>query len=364
MSAGWIVLAEGNRLRWGGDLRRHHLLRALARMVGAEPANGWTVDVLRRELEHSPASPPRLASVELLDSETLTMARHSTVPTVVDLHDDPLAQLAVLGHEVTPERQAELRGLVTSNLDAFRYVIAPSREFASLVGLDSRRTLVASNGTDTRQIIPGPWQAAPVVGMVSGASPGRGIETLVESCRLLVSAIPGLRLRLALVGTTAAGRGYLEQLKEWLAEESWIAVETVPYRELGAMLAGTRVVVLPHPAGAYMDAAVPIKLFDYMAAARPIVSTPRLATAALLQRHGAGLIAAGEGPADLAEPIGRLLADEGLSRRLGVAARRAAETTYDWNLIGRRLAEDILRREEPLRWLRRRFSVIRTQLLR
>ena len=129
---------------------------------------------------------------------------------------------------------------------------------------------------------------------------------------------------------------------------------------------GVDLVVLETPAetGRYWDAVLPIKMFDYLAAGRPIVSTPRLATAALLQRHGAGLIAAGEGPADLAEPIGRLLADEDLSRRLGVAARRAAETTYDWNVIGRRLAEDILRREEPLRWLRRRVSVIRTRVLR
>ena len=364
MSAGWIVLAEGNRLRWGGDLRRHYLLGPFARIVRAQLAPRWTGEFLRAELARAQPGRPRLASVELLDRDTLDLARQATSPVVVDFHDEPMAHFAALGHPIGPERESELRALAASNLEAFRFVIAQSREFVSLVGLDPARTIVAPSGTDTQMIVPGPWPATPVVGVVSGASPGRGIETLVESCRLLVPAVPRLRLRLVLAGTTEAGNVYLEGLKSSLAGETWITVETVPYRQLAGTLADIAVLVIPHPANPYWDAVLPIKMFDYMAAGRPIVSTPRLATAALLQRHGAGLIAAGEGPADLAEPIGRLLADEGLSHRLGVAARRAAETTYDWNVIGRRLAEDILRREEPLRWLRRRVSVIRTRVLR
>ena len=70
MTTGWIVLSEGSRLRWGGDLRRHYLLRPLTRIAGARAGGRWTAEVLRSTLEAPARGRPRLASVEFLDSET------------------------------------------------------------------------------------------------------------------------------------------------------------------------------------------------------------------------------------------------------------------------------------------------------
>jgi glycosyltransferase involved in cell wall biosynthesis len=104
------------------------------------------------------------------------------------------------------------------------------------------------------------------------------------------------------------------------------------------------VLAVPHPPGAYMDAALPVKLFDSMAAGRPLVVTPRREMAALVERHGAGLVAAGDRAEDLAAALARVLEDPELGRRLGAAARAAAEEEYDWRVIGRRVAEEVLRR--------------------
>ena len=54
-----------------------------------------------------------------------------------------------------------------------------------------------------------------------------------------------------------------------------------------------------------------MKLFDYFAAGRPIVTTPRTATAERVIRHGAGLVTRGDEPDDLAATIGRVLGDRG-----------------------------------------------------
>lgn len=265
MSDGWIVLRQGKRLRWGGDLRRHYLLRALARATGATVTGGWTHDALLSTLDAASSGRRRLASVELLDPETLDLAVARTVPTVVDLHDEPIGRSAALGHPLDPERTAAAQALVESNLAAFKYVVAPSSEFAQLAGLDPKHTIVAPNGTDTSVIAPGPWPASPVVGMVSGASPGRGIETLIEACQRLRPEVAGLRLYLALVGTTDDGRSYLDTLSDSMATHTWITIETVPFPALSDRLAGTSVLVIPHPASPYLDAALPIKLFDYLA---------------------------------------------------------------------------------------------------
>jgi len=155
-----------------------------------------------------------------------------------------------------------------------------------------------------------------------------------------------------LAGTTDQGRAYLESLRESVAAEHWTSIDTVPYGELSPWLADTTVLVLPQPAGAYFDAALPIKLVDYFAAGRPVVTTPRTATAERVVCHGAGLVAEGDEADHLAESIGRLLADATLTRRLGAAGRVAAESTYDWQLIGPRRARDLLWRTDRTGWLR------------
>ncbi len=332
-------------------------------MSGARNAGSWTADILRSTLDESGRGRARLASVEFLDREALDVAIARTKPIVVDFHDEPLAHADALGHTLSVDRSAELRSLVDSNLAIFPDVICQSPEFVRLVGLDARRTFIAPSGTDSRRIVPGPWPEAPVVGMVSGASPGRGIEALVAACRLLRADHPDVRLWLALAGTTDAGRAYLQGLVESFASDSWITVEAVPYREIGPRLAATSVLVIPHPAHPYWDAVLPIKMFDYLAAGRPVVATPRVATAALLDGCAAGIVAEGDEPAHLASAIGRLLGDDRLSRRTGAAGRTAAETTYDWAVIGRRLANQILRREDRVRWFGERVRVARNRAL-
>jgi glycosyltransferase involved in cell wall biosynthesis len=364
MCADWIILGQGGRLRWGGDLRRHYLLKALGVTTGTRIQPSWNRESLQEALNEHPTGRRLLASVELLDAESLTIARARTTPTLVDLHDEPVRQNAELGHALSSEAKDAFQNLIASNVAAFRYVAVPTLEYAAFAGVDQRQTLVAPNGTDARRIVPGPWPDVPTVGMVSGASPRRGIEALIEACRGLRTELPELRLRLALVGTTIDGRTYLDGLKASVADEPWLTIGTVPYAELSSWLAETTVLVVPHPVGAYFDAVLPIKLFDYFAAGRPIVTTPRVAVAELTTRHGAGLVTGGDAPDDLAAPIGRLLAEPVLARRLGAAGRAAAESTYDWSVIGRRLTADLLSRVDKLRWWRMRGETIGARLLR
>jgi glycosyltransferase involved in cell wall biosynthesis len=87
-----------------------------------------------------------------------------------------------------------------------------------------------------------------------------------------------------------------------------------------------------------------VKLFDYFAAGRPVMTTPRSETARLVRDHGAGTVSADDGPESMATAILELLADAQELRRRGANARAAAERDYDWRVIGERLADEILAR--------------------
>ena len=350
----WVVLCETERRRWGGDLRRARIFHELAVRTGALEAQGWnhlSVEAAVRRVA-GPAVPwrrrPALASSEFLSEGGVARARRSCRPVALDVHDDPLAQAGALGATPDPATRRTLIDRLARNVDLFPLHVAPSASFAKLAGLDSSRTIVAPNGSDTSHVTPRPFPAHPAIGMISGAAPGRGIEALVDAARALRGSVPDFRLYLWLATADEASEAYADSVRAATAAEPWIEVAATGYDALPDELARATVLVVPHPAGSYMDVAVPVKLLDSMAAGRPVVVTPRSEMRAIVEAAGAGRVASGDGPDELAAAILPLLEDAALAARLGAAGRSAAEHSYDWAVIGRTVADEVLVRSAAL----------------
>lgn len=351
----WVVLREAGSPRWGGEQRRHHIFAGLAEITGATIEDGWTW----REIRHGVFGPlwrlrgrfpnrgvrPRLASSEALSVRGAELVARIADPVAVAIYDDGVAQARALGVLLSPEREADIRARRAANVAAFRWQVAPTASFAELTGLDPSRLIVGGNGTDTGRIRPVPWPDQPAIGFASGAAPGRGIETLIEATRLARSSEPELRLLLLLVTTGAASEAYLDALRQSTATDPWIEIGTAPPDRLSDELGRASVLCIPHPPNEYMDVALPVKLFDSMAAGRPVVATPRLETAAIIRRHGVGLVTTGDRPEDLATAFAGLLANPVEMRRMGAVAREVAEREFDWRVGSRRIARAVLARE-------------------
>jgi glycosyltransferase involved in cell wall biosynthesis len=344
----WLVLLEQHRLRWGGDIRRHYVLSRLAARTGARVVDGWKPANVRRGLArprgHFWTRTARVATSEFLPEATLDLVRERGVPMVLDFHDDPLRQAEALGLAANPEASEARRRNLDANVAAFRWLVAPSTPFAAFAGLDLERVIVAPNGSATDVVRPGPWPDVPTIGLVSGAGPGRGIEALVAAARLVRAEVPQVRLLLWLAATSAASERYLDELRLSLTGETWIEFGSAPYEAIGAQLARASVLVLPTPAHPYWDSVAPVKLFDAMAAARPVVTTPRVEPARIILAADAGMVADGDGPEALAAHLLSLVVDRTLAQRAGERGRAYAVANHDWAGISARLADDILRR--------------------
>ncbi len=342
----WLVLAEQSHLRWGGDMRRHYLFAALARRTGARRVDGWdtrsTRAALLRPRGHLWTRPARVVTSETLQEATLDLVVARGVPVALDFHDDPVLQREALGLTGDTEENEALQRRRVANIAAFPRLVAPSAPFAAYAGLDATDVIVAPNGSGTSIVRPGPWPSAPTVGLVSGAAPSRGIETLIEAVRRVRTEMPDTRLLLWLAGTGPASEQYLVDLRAAVEADPWIEVGSAPYAEIGAQLSRATVLVLPTPAHPYWDSVAPVKLFDCMAVARPIVTTPRLEPARLVDEARAGAVAAGDGPDELAASILGLLADEARARACGERGREYVVANHDWATISSRLADAIL----------------------
>jgi glycosyltransferase involved in cell wall biosynthesis len=346
----WLVLREGDRRRWGGDLRRHYLFDGLAARTGARVLEDRRVDPLTATLRELRGPTwqvwrqrPLVASTEFLIEKQFASMRRYAVAAAVDVHDDAFLQNDALGIEMSPDQADAIRARMRLNREGFRWLVAPSAAFADLVGLDPERVVVASNGSDTQTVRPAQWPDAPAVAFISGAAPRRGIEELIGALRIVRRRIPA-RLHLWLAATGDESRAYLDALTTSLAGEPWVEIGQSPYGELGTALGRASVICIPTPRHAYWDSVAPVKLFDCMAAARPIVTTPRPETAAIVRDREAGLVTTDDSAEAIAESLTELLDDVERARTMGANARAAAETDYDWRVIGERLADDLLAR--------------------
>ncbi|MEO7665115.1 MAG: glycosyltransferase [Candidatus Limnocylindrales bacterium] len=353
----WVVYRPAGEPRWGSEARRQSLFGPLASRTGARVVKFWTL--LERRGNAAPVrwlrrrrgdgDRPRLAASEQPPLRAQALIEGWTRPDAVAIYDDPVAQSRAFGVALDEATTRDLRARLDLSIELFERLVVPTASFGALAGLPAERLIVAGNGTDTGSIIPGPWPERPVIGMVSGAGPGRGIELLLEAGRLLRDRHRDLVLRLWLVGTSPASDRYLAELRASVVPEPWVKIEAVPHAGLGAALATATVLCIPHPPNDYLDVALPVKLLDSMASGRPVVVTPRTETAAIIRRAEAGAVTAGEGAEDVAAAIDTILADAALARRLGAAGRAIAVREFDWAVVSGRLADTLLRRGGPAR---------------
>jgi glycosyltransferase involved in cell wall biosynthesis len=124
-----------------------------------------------------------------------------------------------------------------------------------------------------------------------------------------------------------------------LKPRSWIEFVTgVNFQTVPQFLQSVRICTIPHPRKIYYDFALPIKLFDYMAAQRPILATSNTEQARLLERTGAGLVVE-PSPAAFAKGAAVLLDNLDLCERMGAAGRSAVERNCNWSKSVKPLAE-------------------------
>lgn len=198
---------------------------------------------------------------------------------------------------------------------------AQKREAAALLpSLQGKVSVVRAYGPS---LPPAARRSPPIPEILCAArlAPYKGIDLLLMAFTLLRGR--GVPARLILAGRDQTG-GALRAFARRLGVSD--AVEfagNLPPRALAHRLAGAAVFALPSRRDNF-----PIALLDALAAGKAVVASRTGGIPELVGR--AGLLVAREDPRALADALGRVLADAGLRRRLGAAARcRAARFTWD-----------------------------------
>ncbi|MEP7272030.1 MAG: glycosyltransferase family 4 protein [Acidobacteriota bacterium] len=109
----------------------------------------------------------------------------------------------------------------------------------------------------------------------------------------------------------------------------------MPYEEAMDYVAGMDICLLPFTHDAVSDGSCPLKLFEYAALRRPVVST--LTTE--VHKIGSGWITFADDAATTADAIESLLADPKRSKEVAEAGREVVERHYNWEMLTKKFAE-------------------------
>jgi glycosyltransferase involved in cell wall biosynthesis len=190
-------------------------------------------------------------------------------------------------------------------------------------------------------------RALPLVIYAGTLAPWQGVSDLLMAIRRVSRAQP---VRLALAGPVR--RRWRKQIERHLQRLGLVEyvelLGPLQRAELFAHIRQSDICVAPlrRDARNMKQGCCPIKLFEYMAAGRPVVSTDLPCVREIIAPEVNGLLAASSRPSALAEPLLRLLGDRALARRLGANARETIQRSGTWS--HRRCALHAVYRERVL----------------
>jgi len=198
---------------------------------------------------------------------------------------------------------------ISNGVDINLYTPKNAIEIKRILGLDERCKYVTFVGNFVR------WQ---------------GLEFLLKAVPKIVNKFSNVKFLLVGDGVEKQKLQFLS--KKLNIEDRIIFIGWIDNNKVSNYINCASICVAPFNDVRNMDLA-PLKIFSYLACARPIVTTNVGGINDLIKEIGAGLIVNQGNSDELATALIQLLDDEKLAINMGQKGRRAIEKKYSWNQI-------------------------------
>lgn len=179
------------------------------------------------------------------------------------------------------------------------------------------------------------WSVAPVAASPQGEyvlylgrlSWEKGLDRLMAA----MAQLPELRLVIAGSGDAGYRRTLDDLAKRLGIKERLVYAGHVEGDSKRRLLEQAALLVLPSYSENFGNA-----VLEAMQSGCPVVVTPEVGLAPVVQRSGAGFVVQGE-PKPLAQAIARIARDKGLRRQMGEAGRRTIAEHFTWPVVAKQM---------------------------
>jgi glycosyltransferase involved in cell wall biosynthesis len=176
---------------------------------------------------------------------------------------------------------------------------------------------------------------AKVVTFVGALGPWHGVQFLIMAAPSIIKRVPETHLWLV-GGAKEYDTIYLQDLiKNLKLQDKVHILGSRPSEDIPRILVESDVGVAPYPQ--FDMGFSPLKIFEYMAAGVPIVSSDLPSIREILDNEITGLLVEPENDDELAGAIVKLLQNPQLSQQLSLNARNKVEESYSWAAVTEKL---------------------------
>jgi glycosyltransferase involved in cell wall biosynthesis len=222
-------------------------------------------------------------------------------------------------------------------------------------GLDPAKIMVVPNGVNPdlcRPLNPADCRRElrldpdePYLLFVGSLQAWHGAERLVGVLEIL--AAQGRRVSLIVVGSGPGEDTLRRRVTASRVGQRIILTGKVDYRLVPRYIGAATVCLAPYPDTIVgRHGLAPLKIREFMACGRPLVTTAVGGLDALMREAGAGLVAQSNSEEDLARAVTQLLDDPDLRERLGRAGRAYATAHLSWQAKAREILRGVSREED------------------
>jgi len=215
-------------------------------------------------------------------------------------------------------------------------------------GVHAGRISVVPNGTDPEHFRPmdmvkcrrevGLDTRAPIVGFVGSCYPYHDVKCLIEAAPLVSKEFKDTRF--VIVGDGSMRRVWKDLTVDRRLSDSFFFVGAAPYEKVPYYMNAFTICVAPFTRQRNENSGLsPLKLYDYMACGKAVVSNQLQDLGDLIEGNRAGKLVPPEDPVSLAGAILELLGDQGLREEMGRNGRALVEKQYTWEATTKRIVE-------------------------
>ncbi|MCC4106960.1 glycosyltransferase family 4 protein [Serratia ureilytica] len=261
----------------------------------------------------------------------MAFARRTGIPGILEVNS-PLLEEQRIYRELPLEQEAErVLRTVLSDADTVIAVSPGVKSWLSAFTSSTSRIHVVANGVNlARFALPRVSRSQTTIGFLGTLKPWHGLHSLVDAFTLLRAR--GSYAQLSIIGDGPELPAIRHQLQRQGLLPYVRFSGAVPPDQVPALLAEIDIAVAPYPqlAGFYFS---PLKIYEYMAAGLPIITTRVGHLTDVITAEKTGLLVEPDSPPALCAALERLLEDKTLRLTLGAAGRKKAEQEHSWDSV-------------------------------
>lgn len=276
---------------------------------------------------------------------SIWVARYYGVPVILDVAENYPAMMQAIfdtgrdrpvDHLVrNPRAVAAVERYVLRRADRILVVVEEMADRLRRMGISADRVDVVSNTPPRARAEEGPagererGAGEPIELVYLGLlEVVRGVGELIEAVAILRRA--GIPVRATIIGGGRDARLFQDQARQaGLTEAELRFLGHLPRLAALDAVRGADIGVVPHHRTDFWNTTVPNKLFDYMAAGLPVVTSDAIPSERIVRESGAGEVFRAGNAQSLADAVRRLSAPSARAA-CGAAGRRAIRERYNW----------------------------------